>query len=231
MLTLEALEIEQGGFHLAADLVVETAQITAVIGPSGGGKSTLLNAIAGFIPPVTGAVCWQGQSLNETTPGNRPISMIFQDNNLFPHLTAFQNVALGLDPSLKLKEAEKTRVEKALSRVGLAGLEARKPAALSGGQASRVALARVLVRDRAVLLLDEPFAALGPALRAEMLDLVAELVTESGATTLMVTHEPADAMRVAGQMIFVDGGRVYEPTDTKTLMAEPFKELRDYLGR
>ncbi len=231
MLTLEGLTVRQGGFELRADFSVRAGAMTAVIGPSGAGKSTLLSAIAGFIRPSAGRVLWQGEDLGPLLPGERPATVIFQDNNLFPHLSAFSNVALGLRPSLKLGPAEGAAVEAALARVGLAGLEGRKPAALSGGQQSRVALARVLVRARPLLLLDEPFAALGPALRAEMLDLVAELARDTQATVLMVTHDPADAEQVAEQVTFVDGGQALAPVPTGQLLAEPPEALRAYLGQ
>ena len=231
MLTLEGLDVVQGEFRLGADLRVKTGEITAVIGPSGGGKSTLLNCIAGFMPPAAGRVIWDGVEITKLMPGERPISMIFQDNNLFPHMSAFDNVGLGARPSLRLNTEERNRVSAALKRVGLGNLADRKPAALSGGQQSRVALARVLVRDKPLLLLDEPFAALGPALKDEMLDLVAELAGDSGATVLMVTHEPADAVRIAGETIYVEGGVVARPAATRALMEEPPEGLRAYLGR
>jgi len=231
MLTLDGLFVKQGGFELRADLRVPAGTLSAVLGPSGGGKSTLLGSISGLIAPTSGRVLWDGADLSGLAPGARPVSIIFQDNNLFPHMDAFQNVAIGLHPSLKLNGGEAAQVNDALARVGLSGLAKRKPAALSGGQQSRVTLARVLVRRQPLLLLDEPFAALGPALRAEMLDLVAELVRDAGATLLMVTHDPADALRIASQTIFVDRGAVQPPVPTDALLANPPPALRDYLGK
>jgi len=230
MLTLEALDIRQDDFRLIADLSVQTGEIVAIIGPSGAGKSTLLNVISGFFRSVSGRVLWNGSDITAEPPGERPLSIVFQDNNLFPHLTAFQNVALGIRPSLKLTKPESERVMQALNRVGLKGLQNRKPAALSGGQQSRVTLARVLVRGRPLILLDEPFAALGPALRVEMLDLVAELARAEGATLLMVTHHPADAIRIADQTIVVANGVAEAPIATQTLFDNPPQVLRDYLG-
>lgn len=230
MLILEKMKIEQGGFKFSADLSIPAGGTTAIIGPSGGGKSTMLGAIAGFIPLQSGRLIWKGGDLTSLAPGERPVSVVFQDNNLFPHFDAFHNVAVGLRPSLRLTLQEKEMVSAALIRVGLAGLEARKPAALSGGQQSRVALARVLVRNRPLLLLDEPFAALGPALRGEMLDLVAELVRASDATLLMVTHDPDDAKRIASQTVFVDQGKAHAPVDTTELFAAPPAALSAYLG-
>ena len=230
MLTLEAMTITLDGFSLSADLVVQTGARVAVLGPSGAGKSTLLNAIAGFQPLTSGRVLWVSAPMAKG-PADRPISMVFQDNNLFPHMTVFQNVALGLDPSLRLSGADRNRVEHALDRVGLAGLGDRKPARLSGGQMARVALARVLLRDKPLLLLDEPFGALGPALKAEMLALVAELVEETGATLLMVSHDPEDARQIADQVILVADGVAHAPHATGHIFANPPEALRDYLGK
>ena len=163
-------------------------------------------------------------------PGERPVSMLFQDNNLFPHLTAAQNVGLGLRPDLKLWPEQIDRVAEALESVGLAGLGDRKPAALSGGQQSRVALARVLVSDRDVVLLDEPFAALGPALKDEMLDLVKAKLGALAKTVVMVTHDPADARRVAAQTVLVAEGMAYAPQPTAQLLDNPPPVLAAYLG-
>lgn len=229
MLTLEGLKIVQGDFTLTADLTVAKGAHVAVIGPSGAGKSSLLATIAGFLPPNAGRVLWQGADITDTAPGVRPLSIIFQDNNLFPHLSAAQNVALGLKPSLRMTDAEAGRVSDCLHRVGLHGMGTRKPAALSGGQQSRVALARALLRARPLMLLDEPFAALGPGLKAEMLDLVAEVATETGATVLMVTHDPEDAVQLAGQTILVAEGTAHPPQDTAVLFANPPASLRAYL--
>jgi thiamine transport system ATP-binding protein len=230
MLTLEALEIVQGDFRLAGDLTVPEGAIVAIVGPSGAGKSTLLSVIAGFFAASSGRVLWQGRDIGGLSPGARPVSIVFQDNNLFPHLTAAENVGLGLSPSLRLSSAERSEVERALDRVGLGGLGERKPGALSGGQQSRVALARVLIRKRPLMLLDEPFAALGPALRAEMLDLVRDVAAETGATVLMVSHDPGDARRIAGLMCLLAEGSVHPPADTEALFADPPPALRDYLG-
>ncbi|MCC1480911.1 ATP-binding cassette domain-containing protein [Roseibaca sp. Y0-43] len=228
MLRLEDVRISQGDFHLRADFGLEAGARVAVIGPSGAGKSTLMGAIAGFVPHA-GRVTWQGRALAHD-PGARPVSILFQDNNLFPHLTAFENVALGLKPSLRLSKEESLRVADALVRVGLAGLDNRRPAELSGGQQSRVALARTLIRARPLLLLDEPFAALGPALKADMLALVAEIATETGATMLMVSHDVADARAICGQTVLVADGVARPPKPTAALLDNPPPELRAYLG-
>ncbi len=227
MLTLEGLRIFVGAFQLHADFKV-TPGITAIIGASGGGKSTLLAAIAGFQDCAAGRVTWEGQDITRAKPHARPVSMLFQDNNLFPHLTIAQNVGLGLRPNLRLSDADTEKISGALRSVGLDGMEGRKPAALSGGQQSRAALARVLVADRPIVLLDEPFAALGPGLRAEMLDLVRDQL--AGRVVLMVTHDPGDARQIAQEVIFVSGGVAAAPTATGPLFANPPAALSAYLG-
>jgi thiamine transport system ATP-binding protein len=229
MLELDALTIQQTDFHLAADLSVPEAARVAVIGPSGAGKSTLLGAIAGFVAH-RGQIRWQGQPIHTLPPARRPLSILFQDHNLLPHLSAFDNAALGLDPRLRLDAAQRALVTAALHAVGLEGMEQRRPGQLSGGQMGRVALARVLLRDRPLLLLDEPFSALGPALKAEMLDLVASLCVDKGLTLLMVTHDPADARRLCPQTVVVAEGRAAPPVDTAALLAAPPPALRAYLG-
>ncbi|REC57732.1 ATP-binding cassette domain-containing protein [Rhodosalinus sediminis] len=230
MLELEDLRAGHGDFRLAAEWHLPAGRIAAVIGPSGGGKSTLLDAIAGFLAPEAGRVLWHGRDLGPLAPGERPVAMLFQDNNLFPHLTAAENVALALTPKRRLTAAQRAEVEAALARVGLEGFGARRPAELSGGQQGRVALARVLLQRKPLLLLDEPFSALGPAQRGEMLDLVAELARETGATVLMVSHAPEDARRIADAVVLVAEGRAQAPEPTERLFADPPPALRAYLG-
>ncbi|SEM99717.1 thiamine transport system ATP-binding protein [Loktanella fryxellensis] len=229
MLTFDGVVLTQGTFRLQADLTVAPG-ITAVIGPSGGGKSTLLAAIAGFLTPVTGRILWQGDDMAGRDPGARPVVMLFQDHNLFPHLTVAQNVGLALAPRLRLSAGQGAQVATALRDVGLAGMGDRKPGALSGGQQGRAALARVLLSDRGIVLLDEAFAALGPALRSEMLVLVRDRLAASGRTVLVVTHDPADAVQFADHVVLVADGVAHPPQPTAALFADPPPALRAYLG-
>ncbi|WP_299553068.1 ATP-binding cassette domain-containing protein [uncultured Tateyamaria sp.] len=231
MLSVERLRIEQGDFVLTADFNVRRGLRVAVIGPSGAGKSTLLNALGGYIDVVAGTVVVDGIDVSAASPDKRGIAMLFQDGNLFPHLTLAQNVGLGIRPALRLSEAETAQVMGALGRVGLRDFADRKPGDVSGGQQSRAALARVLVQAKPLLLLDEPFAALGPALRAEMLDLTSEVARDAGATVLMITHAPEDAERAADDLIFVDEGRAEAPRAVAEVMANPPEALCAYLGR
>jgi len=230
MLKLETMQVQKGGFHLSGSLQITAGTQVAVIGPSGAGKSTLLEAIAGFQPLQSGRILWNGDDLAGKPPGKRPVAILFQDGNLFPHLTVRQNVRLGINANRRLSAQEDAQVSQALKRVGLGKMADRKPAALSGGQQSRAALARVLVQGCALLLLDEPFAALGPALKAEMLDLVADIATECGATLLMVSHDPQDARRIADQVILVAETVVSPPAPTAMLLDNPPPALRAYLG-
>ncbi|SJM33410.1 thiamin transporter subunit; ATP-binding component of ABC superfamily [Mesorhizobium delmotii] len=190
------------------DVEFAASKITAIMGPSGSGKSTLLNLVAGFETPQSGRVLIGGADVGTKPPSARPVSMVFQENNLFAHLSVERNVGLGRSPSLRLTEGDHTAIAAALKRVGLAGKQQRLPHELSGGERQRVALARVLVRDRPVLLLDEPFASLGPALRDDMLDLVAGVHAERRMTVLFVTHQPEDAHRIGQDMVFLDNGTV-----------------------
>jgi len=230
VLALENIEIVQGDFRLAADMQLNPNQTTAILGPSGGGKSTLLTALAGFVAH-SGDVSWQGESLKGLSPAARPISMLFQEHNLFPHLSIAQNVGLGLRPDLKLSVDDVAKVEAALNRVGLAGRGPELPRTLSGGQRQRVALARAVLRQKPIWLLDEPFAALGPGLRLEMLDLVEEMRAEQGATLLLVTHAPEDAKHIAAEVVFVEAGQAHAPTPTAAFFAQPSEALREYLGK
>jgi len=230
MLVLDRLSILRGGFRLNADLSIAAGSRVAVIGPSGAGKSTLLAAVAGFVAPKAGRVRWNGEDITGLTPGERPVSIVFQDNNLFPHLTVAQNVGLGISPGLRLSPADHHRIGHCLARVGLSGAQQRMPADLSGGQQSRVTLARAMLRDKPVLLLDEPFAALGPALKADMLGLVTDLTEAAGIMVLMVTHDPRDARQFADRTIMVADGIAAAPRDTAALFADPPAALRDYLG-
>jgi thiamine transport system ATP-binding protein len=231
MLQLDGVRLRQGQFTLTADFSVVTGQIVAVMGPSGSGKSTLIAAIAGFVRPEAGQIVWQGQELTDLPPGQRPISVLFQDNNLFPHLTLMQNLALGIRPSGRVSITDEQQIDDVLLLVGLPGLGSRKPGTLSGGQQSRAALARVMLGRRPLVLLDEPFAALGPGLKDEMLDLVQATLGARGQTVVMVTHDPADAVRIAHQIIAVEAGSVLGPVPTAAFLAEPPPGLRAYLGQ
>ncbi len=205
---LDRVAFSYGTAAMMFDAEFAPASVTAIMGPSGSGKSTLLNLVAGFEMAQSGRVLIAGEDVTGLPPAQRPVSMIFQENNLFAHLDVGKNVGLGRSPALKLTRDDRDAVADALARTGLAGKEHRLPRELSGGERQRVALARALVRNRPVLLLDEPFGSLGPALRQDMLDLLAGVQAERGMTVLFVTHQPEDARRVADRMVFLEEGSV-----------------------
>lgn len=230
MLHLDHLRLTQDGFSVSANWHLPAGSRLALLGPSGAGKSTLLMGLAGFVAPSAGRILWQGRDLAALTPAQRPVSILFQDQNLFPHLSVAQNLGLAINPRLRLNAIDLARVEAVLDRLGLQGLGARKPANLSGGQLGRAALGRVLLQARPLLLLDEPFAALGPALKADLLGLVADLAAEDGTTVILVTHDPADARRFAGGVALVHDGVADAPVATDAIFADPPPALREYLG-
>lgn len=213
------------------DCAFAAGAITAVMGPSGSGKSTLVSLIAGFERPAGGRIVIDGRNVTDLDPARRPVSCVFQENNLFAHLDVAANVGLGLSPSLRLGADDRKRLAGALEAVGLAGYETRKPGALSGGQRQRVAIARALVRARPVLILDEAFGSLGPALRNAMLDLVADLQQSTGMTVIMVSHDPDDARRIASDLVFLVDGAVEKQGGAETLLgAAANGAVRAYLG-
>ncbi len=213
------------------DLSVAAGEVLSLIGPSGSGKSTLLNLIAGFLKPDSGHIHVDGEAIEHLPIAQRPVTIVFQQHNLFPHLDLYTNVALGVDPSLKLSTEQDQLIEDALDSLALSGLEKRKPGELSGGQRQRIALARVLVRERKVLLLDEAFAALGPAQREELIVLVKALVERKKMAALLVSHQPRDALIASDRTAFVQNGRIIALQPTRQLLEETdLVEVRSYLG-
>jgi thiamine transport system ATP-binding protein len=228
---LDGVRFDYGDMAMSFDVSIEASTITAIIGPSGSGKSTLLNLIAGFEEAAGGRIRIGDADVTHLPPSLRPVSMVFQDNNLFAHLDVFSNVGLGRRSNLKLDQTDKTEIQTAIRKVGLTGKEARKPEALSGGERQRVAIARALVRNRPVLLLDEAFASLGPALRHEMLDLIADLHEETGMTIIMVTHHPGDALRLPSTLLFLENGHIAASGPAQDLLSDKGPSLlRNYLG-
>jgi thiamine transport system ATP-binding protein len=217
---LDHVEFSYGEAAMRFDLEFEAGMITALMGPSGSGKSTLLNLIAGFETPARGRILIGDRDVTGSAPHDRPVSMVFQENNLFAHLNVEKNVGLGRSPSLRLSEEDRRAVADALASTGLAGKEKRLPRELSGGERQRVALARVLVRDRPVLLLDEPLASLDSALRHEMLDLLREMHARHGMTVVVVTHNPDDARAAAERLVLLENGEVTAAGETSRIFGE-----------
>jgi thiamine transport system ATP-binding protein len=219
MLVIENCRLTWPDFTADYSLTVKEGHLCAVIGPSGGGKTTLLHMIAGFEQPESGTLTFNGQNLLPLEPAKRPVAIVFQDHNLFPHLSVAQNVALGLRPSLRLTDDETLLVEEMLDSVGLKGFDSRRPGEMSGGQRQRVALARALVSGRPLILLDEPFSSLDPGLRRDMILLVDRLRRRRPVTILMTIHTPEDAADVADQMAFVADGKVVASGPPSTILS------------
>lgn len=210
MLELAGVRLRLGRMQFAFDLAVPNGEWVAIIGPSGAGKSTLLNLIAGFVRPESGQIRFEGRDITGLAPARRPVSTLFQEHNLFAHLTIAENVGLGLDPGLRLDAAARLSLAQALSAVGMADHAESFPGTLSGGERQRAGLARALVRDRPLLALDEPLGQLDPALRRDMLELIAEIRRERRLTILMVIHTPEEAADHVDRFLFLENGRIAE---------------------
>ena len=208
-----ALRLEQVAISLAGrvlipplELCVMPGEVLTLMGPSGSGKSTLLSFLGGTLPGMfraSGRV-WIGErEVTALAPQRRRIGILFQDDLLFPHLSVGENLAFGLEASLRTRRARAQRIEAALAEAGLAGFAPRDPATLSGGQRARVALLRLLLAAPQALLLDEPFNKLDAALRAEFRRFVFAHAEAAGVPVLMVTHDAADAQAAGGVILEV----------------------------
>jgi len=216
MLKINNVTIKLKSFHLKIDLTIKPKSITAVIGPSGSGKSTLFDMIGGFNQVDSGSIIWENNDIGNLEPAQRPITVLFQDNNLFPHLNTYQNVALGLTTKLKNHEKFKYKIDNALEKVDMLEHSNKYPSELSGGQ-------------KPLLLLDEPFSALGPGLRREMLNLVKEISHKNKLTVMIVTHDPAELADVCQDVIVVAENTATGPYHLQELLKNPPKSLSDYL--
>ncbi|MBW0117110.1 ABC transporter ATP-binding protein [Pseudonocardia abyssalis] len=208
------------------DLEIPAGSLTVVVGPSGCGKSTLLSLVAGLAAPDTGRIHLGGADVTDRPPGERDVAMVFQDFALFPHMTVEQNVSFGLRLARRHGHGPDRaeiarRVGQACERLGLAGLESRRPGELSGGERQRVALARAIVRRRAVLLLDEPLSSLDAQLRTRARAELVRLHRELGATVVLVTHDQAEALSVATHLVVMRGGRVVQAGPPREVYGRP----------
>ena len=221
--------LKESYLTISTNISLEPDKIYAVVGPSGAGKSTFLNLISGFASISSGSIIWNGQEISNLPPAKRSVSILFQDNNLFPHLSVWRNLALAVTHWPKISRDNEEKIKAVMSEVGILGLENRKPSQLSGGQQSRVALARVLLQKNKILLLDEPFSALGPSLKDQMLELIKKIAKNKKLLVLMVTHEPADAKKVASQTLVVKDKKVHPPLITEKALDPINGPLADYL--
>ncbi len=235
-LKVQDLAYNWGDWQLNVDFELSRGDSLVVLGASGCGKTTLLQIIAGFLKAKSGDLIFANQDLAEQEPSQRPITTLFQEHNLFNHLNVRDNVALGLSPSLKLSAEQWQRVDHAVERVGLGDKSRVLPASLSGGQKQRAGLARSLARQRPILLLDEPFSALDPALRKSMLNQVRELQAQERLVLIMVSHFPEDAVALGDKVLLMEEGQMAffgKAEELERAIAQPDaapQVLRDYLG-
>jgi molybdate transport system ATP-binding protein len=224
--------VRRGALDLDVAVDVADGEVLAVLGPNGAGKSTLLRVLAGLLPPDGGSVVLDGNQIwdgDRHAPAHRrALGMVFQDHLLFPHLTVTDNVAFGLR-TRGVRRAESRAVAQAwLDRVGLDGLGGRRPAELSGGQAQRAALARALVGEPRVLLLDEPLSALDARTRLTVRAELRRHLAEFAGSTVLVTHDPVDAMALADRVVVVEDGRVVQEGTPAEVSRHP---RTDYVAR
>jgi sulfate transport system ATP-binding protein len=206
-------------------LEVPTGSLTALLGPSGGGKSTLLRVIAGLELPDSGVVVLDGQDLTASPARERGVGFVFQHYAAFKHMTVRDNITYGLKIRKRPKDEIKSRVDELIGLVHLDGFGDRYPAQLSGGQRQRMALARALAVEPKVMLLDEPFGALDATVRKELRAWLRRLHEDVHVTTIFVTHDQEEAMEVAEQIVVLNKGRIEQEGAPRALYEQPANEF------
>ncbi len=192
------------------DLRCKASEVVGITGESGSGKSTLLDIIAGFLEPESGSILLNSDDILALPIAKKPVTILFQNNNLFEHLSVETNILLGIDPKGKMNNTNREKIDTILRQMKLQGCAKKLPTELSGGEQQRVALARALLRNKPILLLDEPFSALDSDTRHEMLDLVANITEENQLHTIMVTHEKEDCDLIANRVYNMRNNRLRE---------------------
>ena len=212
MLSLREVSVEYDKVPAVVDVTLDLpdGEVLAVLGPSGCGKSTLLRAVAGLETPSAGTICWDGHDLARVPTHKRGFALMFQEGQLFNHLTVARNVGYALRIRRTRSAQVAQRVEELLALVGLEGYADRLPATLSGGERQRVALARSLAVDPRLILLDEPLSALDAGLRERLAGELREILRTAGTTALMVTHDHEEAFTVADRLAVMRDGRVVQ---------------------
>jgi spermidine/putrescine transport system ATP-binding protein len=222
------------GTHSAVDgisLSIDKGEFFSLVGPSGCGKTTTLRLIAGFETPSSGEILLNGARLNDIPPYERNVSTVFQNYALFPHLTVAQNVAFGLERRHHSKDTIREKVNEALALVQLSGKESRLPSHISGGERQRVALARSLVLEPQVLLLDEPLSALDPKLRKQMRAELKNIQRRVGITFVFITHDQEEALSLSDRMAVMNKGVVQQLGTPKELYQRPqCRFVAEFLG-
>jgi len=212
-------------------LDVHPGELLALLGPSGCGKTTTLRLIAGFDQPDTGMVNIGGRDITNLPPDKRGLGMVFQNYSLFPHLSVGANIGFGLRMAGTPKSEIAARVKKMLETIRLPGIEARNIAQLSGGQQQRIALARALITNPSVLLLDEPLGALDKNLREGMQFELRQIQSELGITSVMVTHDQEEALTMSDRVVVMDRGRILQTGSPRDVYEQPrTRFVAEFLG-
>ncbi|WP_395703385.1 ABC transporter ATP-binding protein [Aquabacterium sp.] len=222
-LVLEGLSKSYGDVHALVDLhlSVERGEFISLLGPSGCGKTTTLQALAGFVPASSGRIRLDGRDITHLPPNQRGLGVVFQSYALFPHMTVAQNVAFGLEMRRVAPAERAARVERMLALVHLDSMAGRYPRELSGGQRQRVAIARALVIEPPVLLLDEPLSNLDAKLREAMQFELRRIQRKLGTTTIMVTHDQAEALSISDRVVVMQAGRAVQVAAPQALYEHP----------
>jgi putative spermidine/putrescine transport system ATP-binding protein len=222
-LLIDRVSKDLGGRTIVSDMQLEVhaGELTCLLGPSGCGKTTTLRMIGGFLQPDAGQILIDGADVSTLAPERRPTAMVFQNYALWPHMTVFKNVAFGLKLRKLPKSEIRSRVESVLELVGLTHHMNSYPARISGGEQQRVALARSLVLEPKVLLLDEPLSNLDAKLRVRVREDIREIQQRIGITTVFVTHDQDEALSISDRIAVMSGGRVEQYADPRTLYREP----------
>ncbi len=222
-LVIDTLSKRFSGTMAVADVSVAIGdgELVCLLGPSGCGKSTVLRMIAGFETPSAGRILIDGDDVVGLSPDRRPTGMVFQSHALWSHMTVFQNIAFGLKLRRLSRAAIQEKVAGVLDLVGLTGYETRHPGQLSGGQQQRVAIARCVVLEPKILLMDEPFSALDAHLRVRLREEVRAIQRRLGLTTIFVTHDQEEALTLADRIVVMRGGRVEQVGSPSVIYAEP----------
>ena len=213
------------------DLAIKKGELFSILGASGSGKTTLLRILAGLEIPSQGSILIDGVDMTSVAPYDRPVNIMFQNYALFPHMSVFENIAYGLKKEGLQKESIEEKVQKMLALVKLEGYENRKPNQLSGGQSQRVALARSLVKEPKVLLLDEPMAALDKKLRQSTQFELMDIHYELGITFVIVTHDQEEAMTLSDRIAIMEQGQFVQIGSPNLIYENPkSKFVADFLG-
>ncbi len=237
--SMSFLELDRVGKSFGPNTAVEEfslgvakGEFISFLGPSGCGKTTTLQMIAGFLDPSHGAIRLEGRDLVAMPPAKRGLGIVFQSYALFPHMTAAENVAFGLEMRKVARKDREERVRAALALVGLAGYEDRHPRRMSGGQQQRVALARALVIQPSVLLLDEPLSNLDARLREDMQIELRQIQRNLGTTTILVTHDQIEAMSLSDRIVVMSKGRIEQIGTPQQVYEQPASAfVAQFLGK